>query len=314
MNQLRTSLLKQNITDISFKIINKKTSHTNLERLSSLAGEIPVFQEQQDEHIWKKMQADVDHVYIFNRCGKLTEHFTFPWSMVNYPYVKQAILSADKNSTCGSCELPISTNNSNQDNTTEIISKVKRDLNSVIWPDFDNRYNNVNTIKHHHDNNYINNKTKKKEEEMVKIVNNNVREENKSKLNSEILDEDKLQRYFFTRKNNKIIIKNNNNHDSSSGYVKLLPSELLIKNQNTQIEKDMIKYNDIRIKRPNEIRQNEQNNQGKINHVKKGTFLLTLKKINSKADDLIFQEEKKSLNNTFNNNVGKSRKRVLIGF
>lgn len=66
MNQLRISLL-QNVTNVSFKIINKKSSHSNFNQLKALAGEVPVFQEQHNDHVWKKMEAHVDSIYIFDR-------------------------------------------------------------------------------------------------------------------------------------------------------------------------------------------------------------------------------------------------------
>lgn len=103
LNKLQDGLLAKNITDLVFKIVNKKGSYSEYSKLKSSTGVITVLQEQPDEHVWKKVGAETDSVYIFDRCGRLNELFKFPWSMVNFPYVMNAITSIDINSSCGPC-------------------------------------------------------------------------------------------------------------------------------------------------------------------------------------------------------------------
>ncbi|KAJ9580612.1 hypothetical protein L9F63_024227 [Diploptera punctata] len=108
MQHLRARLTKAGFSDVSFRIILSKPSKNDtgkLDILRSYVKDIPVIQESEKIHsTWKSiLESEVDHILVLDRCGQLAFQVISPWSLLNHPYVKAAILSTYNDDPCGPC-------------------------------------------------------------------------------------------------------------------------------------------------------------------------------------------------------------------
>ncbi|CAG2056126.1 unnamed protein product [Timema podura] len=110
LDQLRSRLNSAGFSDLNFLIVNSAAAAKEtlgLKTMRSMAGEIPVYQEPANGSIWGNvLEGGVDHILIMDRCVRLVYQVIMPWSILNYPYVKAAILSTYNEDPCGPCIHP----------------------------------------------------------------------------------------------------------------------------------------------------------------------------------------------------------------
>uniref|UniRef100_A0A3P8Y8C2 Selenoprotein P N-terminal domain-containing protein n=1 Tax=Esox lucius TaxID=8010 RepID=A0A3P8Y8C2_ESOLU len=121
---LREKLLRGNLTDVSFLIVNEREAQSRamyweLRRRASPA--IPVYQQAplQDD-VWEALDGDKDDFLVYDRCGRLTFHIVLPYSFLHYPYIEAAIRATYHKDICGNC-------------TVSEPMQSQLDLNSTTW-------------------------------------------------------------------------------------------------------------------------------------------------------------------------------------
>nr|CAD7395155.1 unnamed protein product [Timema cristinae] len=127
LDQLRSRLNSAGFSDLNFLIVNSAAAASEtlgLKTMRSMAGEIPVYQEPTNGSIWGNvLEGGVDHILIMDRCVRLAYQVIMPWSILNYPYVKAAILSTYNEDPCGPCIHPtisVPSNTTISSNKTEL--------------------------------------------------------------------------------------------------------------------------------------------------------------------------------------------------
>jgi len=79
-------VVKRNITDITFMILNMKKSATSISELKKRVS-FPVYQEPANQDIVAMLDGKKDDMLIYDRCGLLVDHLRMPYSYMRYPYV-----------------------------------------------------------------------------------------------------------------------------------------------------------------------------------------------------------------------------------
>lgn len=65
------------------------------------AVEFPVYQDQTDVDVWRLLGGKRDDVFVYDKCGRLTEHIPFPRSSDSHA-VEEAVLRTHLHDPCGS--------------------------------------------------------------------------------------------------------------------------------------------------------------------------------------------------------------------
>ncbi|XP_026466093.1 uncharacterized protein LOC113369747 [Ctenocephalides felis] len=89
--------------------------------LNYAAGkEVTVLKDDAYSRIKHGLGADDNHVLVIDRCGRLAYQIINPWSLIQFPYVKAAILSTYHDEPCGTCKIQIPDETTlRQNNTSE---------------------------------------------------------------------------------------------------------------------------------------------------------------------------------------------------
>lgn len=101
---LNERFAKRGFNKATFVIIlplpaDEDPENSTLPTLVSETGNVSVIYENEDlEHL------PVDSVTVIDACGIVVYSIILPWSSMQYPYVKAAILSAMFDQPCGTCE------------------------------------------------------------------------------------------------------------------------------------------------------------------------------------------------------------------
>ncbi|KAI0213867.1 hypothetical protein LSAT2_001045 [Lamellibrachia satsuma] len=66
------------------------------------AVDFPIYQDQADVNVWTLLGGNRDDVFVYNKCGRLTEHIRFPRSSVSTNAVEVAVLRAHLRDPCAS--------------------------------------------------------------------------------------------------------------------------------------------------------------------------------------------------------------------
>jgi len=101
MNVLyKEMVLKKNITDVSFVILNMKKAASTIRELTRRVS-FPVYQEPASLNIMGMLGGVKDDILIYDRCGLLVDHFTMPFSYLGYPFVRNSLQRViNKKSKC----------------------------------------------------------------------------------------------------------------------------------------------------------------------------------------------------------------------
>lgn len=82
---------------------NAKIRTRILEELETVADDLDIIHETEDaQHV---LGMGNNQAYIFDQCRRLTYIIVPPWSHIQFPYVKAAILSSIYDAPCGECEV-----------------------------------------------------------------------------------------------------------------------------------------------------------------------------------------------------------------
>lgn len=79
-------VVKRNITDITFMILNMKKSAASISELKKRVS-FPVYQEPAKQNIVAMLKGKKDDMLIYDRCGLLVHHLRMPYSYMGYSYV-----------------------------------------------------------------------------------------------------------------------------------------------------------------------------------------------------------------------------------
>uniref|UniRef100_A0A3Q0R7W6 Selenoprotein P2 n=1 Tax=Amphilophus citrinellus TaxID=61819 RepID=A0A3Q0R7W6_AMPCI len=101
---LRDKLNRNNLTDVSFIIVNEREPHSRamywaLKR--SAPHGVPVYQQEPLQNdVWEALDGDKDDFLIYDRCGLLTFHTVMPYSFLHYRFVEAAITATYLKNIC----------------------------------------------------------------------------------------------------------------------------------------------------------------------------------------------------------------------
>lgn len=94
----------ENITNLSFFIINLKLPSEEL-MINDLKEKVtfPVYQDNDYDNVWQKLQGGSNDIYIYDKCGRLTYYIPFPFSLIHssQPIVSAALHSTYFDELCG---------------------------------------------------------------------------------------------------------------------------------------------------------------------------------------------------------------------
>ncbi|XP_078621309.1 uncharacterized protein LOC144887783 [Branchiostoma floridae x Branchiostoma japonicum] len=104
---LRSTLVEEGLTDISFGAVNSHlyTAPLEIGEIERRVG-FPVYQDTAEEEIWKLLDARKDDFIIYDRCGRLVRHVRMPQAHMDNPDVENIIRSVYHHSPCGPCATP----------------------------------------------------------------------------------------------------------------------------------------------------------------------------------------------------------------
>ncbi|CAH2296415.1 Hypothetical predicted protein, partial [Pelobates cultripes] len=108
LDDLRLKLENESYSNISYSVVNHQGKHSQLryQLLKSKVSEhIPVYQPEENQpDVWSLLKGSKDDFLIYDRCGRLVQHLTLPYTFLSFPYVEEAIKDAYCGKTCGDCE------------------------------------------------------------------------------------------------------------------------------------------------------------------------------------------------------------------
>lgn len=89
-------VVKRNITDITFMIVNMKQAATSISELKKRVS-FPVYQEPDNQDIVSRLDGKKDDMLFYDRCGLLVTHLRMPYSNMGYPYVWNSLKNVYNN-------------------------------------------------------------------------------------------------------------------------------------------------------------------------------------------------------------------------
>uniref|UniRef100_G1Q9G6 Selenoprotein P N-terminal domain-containing protein n=3 Tax=Myotis lucifugus TaxID=59463 RepID=G1Q9G6_MYOLU len=109
LEDLRVKLEKEGFSNISYVVVNHQ-GHPSRLRYNLLKNKvsehIPVYQQEENQtDVWTLLNGNKDDFLIYDRCGRLVYHLGLPFSILEFPYVEQAIKIAYCEEKCGNCSL-----------------------------------------------------------------------------------------------------------------------------------------------------------------------------------------------------------------
>lgn len=107
LEDLRVKLEKEGFSNISYIVVNHQgiSSRSKYMDLKSKVSEhIPVYQQEENQtDVWTLLNGNKDDFLVYDRCGRLVHHLGLPFSILNFPYVEEAIKTAYCRKNCGNC-------------------------------------------------------------------------------------------------------------------------------------------------------------------------------------------------------------------
>lgn len=73
---------------------------------NKVSEHIPVYQQEENQtDVWTLLNGNKDDFLIYDRCGRLVYHIGWPFSILSFSYVEEAIKIAYCEKKCGNCSL-----------------------------------------------------------------------------------------------------------------------------------------------------------------------------------------------------------------
>lgn len=107
MDGLRRGLESQGLKDVVYMVVNQQGEqaqrlHTMLAQ--RLSENITLYkQDAQQPDVWQTLSGEKDDFFIYDRCGRLTNHISLPYSIIGQGHVESAIKDTYCKRICGDC-------------------------------------------------------------------------------------------------------------------------------------------------------------------------------------------------------------------
>ncbi|TNN61720.1 Selenoprotein Pa [Liparis tanakae] len=107
MEHLIRSLEIQGLKDVAYMAINHQGEEA--QQLHAVLGQrlsrnVTLYKQSgQQPDVWQTLSGEMSDFLIYDRCGRLTEHLSLPYSTIGQGYVERAIKDGYCNRTCGDC-------------------------------------------------------------------------------------------------------------------------------------------------------------------------------------------------------------------
>lgn len=109
MEDLRVKLEKEGFSNVSYIVVNHQGLSSRLKYnllKNEVSEHIPVYQQEENQtDVWTLLNGNKDDFLVYDRCGRLVYHLGLPFSILQFPYVEQAIKIAYCEEKCGNCSL-----------------------------------------------------------------------------------------------------------------------------------------------------------------------------------------------------------------
>ncbi|KAK7933423.1 hypothetical protein WMY93_004319 [Mugilogobius chulae] len=107
MESLRQKLENQGLQNVVYMVINHQGAQA--QRLHPLLAEklsanITLYKQPEDQpDVWQILKGEKDDFLIYDRCGRLTNHISLPYSIIGQGHVEKAIRDTYCTRICGDC-------------------------------------------------------------------------------------------------------------------------------------------------------------------------------------------------------------------
>ncbi|KAK6313462.1 hypothetical protein J4Q44_G00168090 [Coregonus suidteri] len=107
LDGLRLKLEGQGLENVTYMVVNHQGQqaqrlHTMLRK--KLSENITLYQQEpKQDDVWQTLAGEKDDFLIYDRCGRLTYHISLPYSILDTPYVENAIKETYCTRICGDC-------------------------------------------------------------------------------------------------------------------------------------------------------------------------------------------------------------------
>nr|XP_022315125.1 selenoprotein P-like [Crassostrea virginica] len=99
LERLKTSYENIGMTDITFLIVNHVMGAASINELTSRVS-FPVYQDDYNLQIQSKLNASIDDLFLYDRCGTLVYHLTKPESLVTQGTMQNKVLTTYLTNPC----------------------------------------------------------------------------------------------------------------------------------------------------------------------------------------------------------------------
>lgn len=99
LEELRNEYAKEGKNDIKFIIVNKEGAERHIRKISKHVS-FPVYQDNKDRGIWKKLKGKKDDIFVYDRCGRLVFPVLSPMSLLGDKLLQWAIKSTYNRNYC----------------------------------------------------------------------------------------------------------------------------------------------------------------------------------------------------------------------
>ncbi|XP_056274199.1 selenoprotein Pa [Pseudoliparis swirei] len=107
MEDLLQSLENQGLKDVVYMVVNhqgQEAQQLHAVLRQRLSANVTLYeQSDQQTDVWWTLSGEEHDFLIYDRCGRLTEHLSLPYSTIGQGFVERAIKDAYCNRTCGHC-------------------------------------------------------------------------------------------------------------------------------------------------------------------------------------------------------------------
>lgn len=107
MDGLRQKLESQGLKDVVYMVVNHQGGQS--QRLHTMLAQrltetITLYKQgEQQPDVWQTLGGEKDDFFIYDRCGRLTQHISLPYSIIGQGHVESAIKDTYCKRICGEC-------------------------------------------------------------------------------------------------------------------------------------------------------------------------------------------------------------------